>query len=368
MSKLTYAMVGGGPGSMIGEAHREGVLATNLATLVAACFSQHHEKTLALGKELGLSPDRLYRDYKELVAAESRRADKIDFAVVCTPNSSHYEVCKAFLENGISVSCDKPLCLEISEAIELRDLAKAKNAQFCVTFTYTAYPSVKHIRELVKEGVIGDVTFVNAEYPQEWLSRPVEREGNIWAEWRCDPARSGKVNTTGDIGSHVVSIVKTMTGLTIKNLSASLNTLVPGRPLDDTMTAMVNYTNGVHGLYWACQAIIGYDNDLRVRIAGTKGTIVWDNTKCDQIEIMRMGGEKEVIDVPFPTTVSNPKFKAFVKIYTAFVTTLWKLKKGETPTAEDLDFPTVELGLEAVVFMNKCLESSQSGKWMECTE
>jgi predicted dehydrogenase len=357
-------MVGGGPGSMIGEAHREGVTAAGGAVLVAAAFSQSFEKTQSLGKTLGLAADRLYPSYVELIAAEKASPEKPDFVIICTPNSTHYPISKAFLEAGIAVACDKPLCFTVAEAKELQSIAKSANLPFCVTFTYTGYPSVRKVRQLVRDGVIGDLRFVNAEYPQGWLATPEENTGNPWAVWRLDPTRSGPVNTTGDIGVHVYSIVKTMTNLEISGLYAQLNTIVPGRKLDDTMSVIVDYTNGIHGLYWACQAIAGFNNDLKVRIAGSKGTIEWRNEKPDEFTLFLIGKEPELVKVPFDVKVTTPDHKAFVNIYKAFIGLLSKRLAGAQPTEEDLDFPTVDLGVEGVVYTTKCLESSQKRQWV----
>jgi predicted dehydrogenase len=360
-------MVGGGPGSLIGEAHRNGVAACGYADLVAGAFSQSHEKTLELGKSLGLPPGRLYRNYADLIAGEKGRADAIDFAVICTPNVTHYEICKAFLTNGIPIACDKPLCFAVAEAAELKALGEAANLPFCVTFTYTAYPSVKKIRELIQNGAIGDVRFVNAEYPQGWLAGPAELAGNAQAEWRCDPARSGPVNTTGDIGVHVLSIVKTMTGLDIESLCAQLNAIVPGRRLDDTMSVLVRFKGGAAGLYWACQAIVGYNNDLSVRVAGSKATIRWVNANPDQFEILTPGQPPEVVAVPFDVATTTPDHKAFVNIYKPFAATVAKRIAGIEPDQEDLDFPTVDLGLDGVIFATKCLLSSRTAAWVPFT-
>ena len=357
--ELRYAMVGGGIGSMIGEAHREGVEYSKKAKLVAACFSQSYEKTVTLGKQLGIDEKRLYHDYKELIEHEKDHPEKIDFVVVCTPNSTHYEICKAFLNIGVHVACDKPLTFEVKEAEELQKLAHDKGLLFCVTFTYTAYPSVHKIRELISKGEIGDVKFVNAEYPQEWLATPCEREGNAQAEWRLDPKRSGLVNTTGDIGSHIFSIVHTMTGLEIESLCARLNSFVAGRQLDDNVSVLVNCKGGQTGIYWACQAIIGYDNDLRVRIAGSKGTIQWSNTKNDEIEILKLNEKPQIITVPFMPE-SNSKFKAFSNIYQTFVNAVEKKISGQQLSATDLDFPDVALAVNAVKFVHGCYDSSQA--------
>jgi len=170
--KLRYGMIGGGPGAFIGEVHRKAIGLDGMAELAAGCFSRSWEKTLETGRILGLSEERLYQDYLTMAEKEANRPDPVDFVVVVTPNAQHYGAVKAFLSKGIPVVCDKPLTFETEEAEELAALAKRNNALFAVTYTYTGYPAVKQARELIAAGEIGDIRFVNAEYPADRAGRP----------------------------------------------------------------------------------------------------------------------------------------------------------------------------------------------------
>jgi predicted dehydrogenase len=353
---------------MIGEAHRKGVEPTG-SILVAACFSQSYDKTLELGQSLGIPADRLYRTYTDLIDSEKDSPEKPDFAVICTPNSTHYAICKAFLNAGIAVSCDKPLCFTIAEAKELQALSRSQNLPFLVTFTYTAFTAVKKIRQFVRDGGIGVVRLVNAEYPQGWLATRAELSGNRQAEWRCDPERSGPVGTAGDIGVHVLTLVKTMTGLDIESLSAQLSAVVPGRQLDDTLSVLVKYVGGAPGIYFCSQALFGFDNDLKVRIGGSDGTIQWENNTPEQFTVFAPGKDPQIVSTSDGKDYggqqgTTPGFKAFVNLYAAFTATVAKKIAGVEPSEEDLDFPTVDDGLAGVVFTNKVVESSRTGAWV----
>ncbi len=206
MAKLRYGMVGGGPGAFIGDAHRKAVSLDGTAELVAGCFSRTPEKTLEQGKALGLEPERCYASYQEMAEAEAAREDGIDFVVIVTPNNTHYAIAKAFLEAGIHVACDKPLVTTVQEAEDLKKTADEKDLLFMVTYTYTGHVTMKYMRDLVKNGEIGTIRTVMAEYPQGWLY-----DENSWGgkqgEWRCDPAQSGRVNCLGDLGTHVENAV-----------------------------------------------------------------------------------------------------------------------------------------------------------------
>ena len=208
MSKvLNYGMVGGGPGAFIGDAHRKAINIDGKARLVAGCFSRNYEKTLLEGEELHIERDRLYHDFAEMAQKESEREDGIDFVVIVTPNYAHYEVCKAFLEAGIAVSCDKPLCVEPSQAKELETLAKSKNLQFMVTYIYSGHVTSKNIRALIDEGEIGDIRTIMGEYPQGWLAEE-DISGNKQGEWRIDPALSGNTNCLGAVSYTHLDVYK----------------------------------------------------------------------------------------------------------------------------------------------------------------
>ncbi len=374
VKKLRYGMVGGGKGAFIGDVHRKAIALDGLAELVAGSFSQSFENTLETGASLGVARDRLYATYGEMATAEAARSDGIDFVSIVTPNALHYSVAKAFLSAGISVVCDKPLTFEEAEAKELGALAAKKGLLFGVTYTYTGYPAVKHAREMVRRGDIGEIRFVNAEYPQEWLATPSEREGSKQAAWRTNPALAGKSNCVGDIGSHAENMVSYITGLKIAKLCARLDTFVEGRPLDDNATIMVEYEGGAKGVYWASQIAIGYDNGLRVRIFGTKGTIQWSQENPNYLVVSKLGEPTVTLsrgrDGFYPHAQSYSRipsghpegyFEAFANLYKTFITALAKLKAGEKLTQDDLDFPTAEAGAQGVRFIGKCVESSKKG-------
>ncbi|MEI6874956.1 MAG: Gfo/Idh/MocA family oxidoreductase [Spirochaetota bacterium] len=376
---LRYGMIGGGPGAFIGDVHRKAINFDGLAQLSAGCFSRSHDKTLETGRGLGLADERLYADFETMAAKESKRADGIDFVVIVTPNAQHYAGAKAFLANGISVVCDKPLTFEVAEAEELAMLAKQKGLLFCVTYTYTGYPAVKHAREMIAKGEIGDIRFVNAEYPQEWLATPIERDGQKQAAWRTDPKQTGKSCCVGDIGSHVENMVSYMTGLKIASLCARLDTFVAGRTLDDNASIMVNYAGGAKGLYWSSQVAVGSDNALRLRVFGSKGTVAWSQENPNYLVVSKLGEPTVTLSrgrdafhahaqsySRVPSGHPEGYFEALANIYKTFIGALMKKKVGAALSAEDLDFPGIEDGISGVRFIGKCVDSSRKGAiWLD---
>ena len=379
-AKIRYGMVGGGQGAFIGDVHRKAIGFDGKAELVAGCFSRAYENTLSTGATLGVATERLYRSYQEMAAAEGERADKIDFVCIVTPNNTHYPSAKAFLEHGIHVVCDKPLTLKLADAEDLARLAQANGLFFCVTYTYTGYPMVKHAKEMIARGDIGEIRFVNAEYPQEWLASPIEQSGQKQAAWRTDPAQTGQSNCVGDIGSHAENMISYLTGLQITSLCARLDSFVEGRVLDDNATIMVTYNTGAKGLYWVSQIAVGSDNALRVRIFGTKGSIEWAQENPNYLRVAYLGQPVETLsrgrDGLYPHAAGYSRipgghpegyFEAFANIYATFNNALLKHKAGEALTDADLDFPKIAAGIDGVKFIGKCVASSQQGAvWLDC--
>lgn len=375
--KLTYGMIGGGPGAFIGDPHRRSIALDGEAKLVAGCFSNDAEKTAIMADILDIDISRCYAGYKYMAKAESEREDGIDFVVVVTPNSTHYEICKTFLEYGINVVCDKPLALNYAQASELRDLAKEKDLLFMVTYTYMGYVTSKYAHNLIKNGEIGDVRMVMAEYPQGWLAFENDNGGKQ-GEWRCNPNASGSVNCLGDLGTHIENAVATFTGLKIKRVLAKMDVVVSGRVLDDNDTVMVEFDNGASGMFWSSQIAVGYDNDLRVRVYGSKGTIEWFQRTPDQITVIDVNNTAHEIHRGhnvIPDNVSrynrlpsgHPEgwMCAMSNLYRNYIECVVAKKEG-TFNEDMIDFPTVEQGADGIAFVEACLESNTNGNvWVD---
>ena len=377
MAIMQYGMVGGGPGSFIGDAHRRAINLDGEAKLVAGCFSRTLEKCRQTGAELGIAEDRCYASFAEMAQAEAARPDGIRFVVVVTPNVSHYPVCKAFLEAGIHVSCDKPLCLTVEQAEELEALAKEKDLLFMVTYTYMGHVTAKHIRAYIASDLLGKIRTVMAEYPLGWLAYEGEWGGKQ-GEWRCDPQQSGGVNCLGDLGTHVENAVSTMTGRKIKRVLAKMDVVVPGRVLDDNDVVLVEYEGGATGVYWTSQFAIGHDNDLAVRIYGENGSILWKQTECEKVimidrdgtvvERHRGNGGIEPQAAAYgrlPSGHTEGWLEAMGNLYRSFVSCVAAKEAGAFDPAM-IDYPTVSDGVEGVKFVHACLESNQKGNvWVD---
>ncbi len=376
---LHYGMVGGGPGSFIGAVHRNAINLSGTATIVAGCFSDVPEEIEMTGKALRLDPTRVYKHFNEMAEKEAARPDKIDFAVVAAPNRVHFAACKAFLEKGISVMCEKPLATSSSDAVELKKLAEKNNCLLGVSYTYTGHVMAKEARAIIKSGQIGDIIMIMGEYPQEWLIEPVEKTGQRQAAWRTDPKQAGGSNCTGDIGTHIENMVQYMTGLKIKKLCANLEVIGAGRQLDTNAEILLKYDNGARGMYWCSQVAIGYDNGLKVRIFGTKGAVEFEQEKSNYLRVTMKGQAPQMYSRGHgylqPAAASFSRIpaghpegyhEAYANIYSSFCAAVQKKLAGENVKESEFDYPTIEMGIDGVKFVEKCLESSNKGAvWVD---
>lgn len=368
--------------AFIGSVHRKAIAINEQADLVAGCFSQsnsaaNHE----CGEHYNIAPERLYNNYQEMLKAESKRTeDRLDFIVICTPNNSHYEIAKAFMEEGFNISCEKPLCFTVEEAEDLKRIAEKNGILFCVTYTYTGYNMVKQAREMVENGVIGKLIDVKAEYLQNWLMDEVNEEKDPTAQspiWRLNPETSGISCSVGDIGTHIEDTVSYIIGTRVKKVAAMLDTY--GHKLDLNANMLVEFENGVHGSFCCSQVVAGHYNGFVIRIFGTKGAIEWNQEHPDFLQVTRKGEPTQTYTrAAFPTPHAfelnripsgHPEglIMAFANIYKTFAQAILNKLNGKPNNDKwSLDFPSVEDGLWGVRFINACVKSSKNGAiWVE---
>ncbi|WP_411880807.1 Gfo/Idh/MocA family protein [Polaromonas sp. YR568] len=379
MKKLRYAMVGGGQGAFIGAVHRKAMALDGQMELVAGALSSDAERARTSGRELGLRPERNHGRWQDLLADELKRPaqDRIDFVSIVTPNHVHFPVALAFAEAGIHVVCDKPLVHSSEEAQALERAVQRSGCVFGVTYNYTGYPMVREARELVAKGVIGEVRKVIVEYNQGWLATRLEATGQKQADWRTDPARSGLAGAIGDIGSHAENLVATVTGLELDSLCADLTAFVPGRRLDDDGNALLRFSNGARGVLIASQIEVGCENDLRLRVFGTQGTLTWHQEEPNRLIHSPIDGPARVLTrgspwlgeaarraTRLPTGHPEAFLEAFANVYLGVAADIRALQAGVAPDPLDADYPRLADGARGVRFIEKVVESAGSqAKW-----
>ncbi len=275
--KLRMGMVGGGKDAFIGSIHRLAANMDGLVEIVSGALSINPEIAKESGKALFLAEDRTYLTYEEMMEKESRLpADKrIDFVTIVTPNFAHFAPAMLALEKGFHVVIEKPITFTLDEARQLKKKVDETGLILCLTHTYSGYPMVRQARAMVREGALGKIRKIVVEYPQGWLSKLSEREGNAQAAWRTDPKKSGKAGSMGDIGTHAAHLAEFISGLKITHLCADLNILVAGRALDDDGNVLLKFDNGAAGVLIASQVAAGEENALRIKIYGENGGLEW---------------------------------------------------------------------------------------------
>ena len=372
MRKLRYGMVGGGPGAFIGGVHRKAIALEETAQLTAGCFSSREEKNRECGEFYGISADRIYDDYKAMAAGEKDREDKIDFVSIVTPNSTHYEISKAFLQAGIHVMCEKPLCFTTEQAEELCAIASEKKLLFGVMYTYSGYPMVKLAKKLIEEGEIGEIVNVNAEYLQDWLIDEIgggDQSTTKLSVWCTDPAKSGISNCVGDIGTHIENTVAYMTGLHPRRVCAALDNY--GMDLDLNANILVEYENGVHGIYSSSQVCAGHLNGLVVRIFGSNGAIEWVQENPNYLKVVKKGQPDQIYHRGtgyitgsaaelnhIPSGHPEGLVFAVANHYHGFMEAVCRMLEGNPEAAAQADYPKVEEGAEGVKFVHAAVKSS----------
>lgn len=377
--KLRYGMVGGGPGAFIGDVHRRAAAFDGLAELVAGSFSSDAEKSRQQGQALYLDPRRVYGSYGEMAEREAALPDseRIDFVVVVTPNHLHVPVCRAFIERGFHVVCDKPLATTLDEAEALCRLVEERDIVFALTHNYSGYPMVKEARQAVAEGRLGTVRKVLVEYVQGWLAERLEATGDKQAAWRTDPERAG-AGALGDIGTHAEHLVRYVTGLELEALCADVTTFVEGRAVDDDASLLLRLRGGARGTLTCSQIAVGEENGLSLRVYGTAASLVWRQERPNELVIRRNDGPDEILRrgngylsrparraSRLPAGHPEAFYEAFAVLYGNVLRTIAARVAGEEAASEDADYPTVQDGARGVHFIERALESGRREGWVD---
>jgi predicted dehydrogenase len=376
--KIRLGMVGGGEGAFIGAVHRLAARMDGHYELVAGALSATPEKARRSGEALGLAPDRIYPDYEAMAKAEGARPDGIEAVAIVTPNHVHAGPTYAFLKAGIHVICDKPLTLSLAEARKMKDAVEQSGRIFALTHNYTGYPLVRRAREMVKAGDLGEIRLIQVEYPQDWLTGPTETTGNKQAEWRVDPARSGAGGALGDIGTHAYNLADYVGGIELSELAAELTSFGAGRKLDDNVQIMLRYANGARGALWASQVAPGNENGLRLRIYGTKGSLVWVQANPNEMLFSPLGqstrivtrggpdaGEAAARVTRIPPGHPEGYLEGFANIYSEVALAIKAARSGSKPP-EGVHFPTIEDGVKGLAFVEAAVKSSKAnGAWVK---
>ena len=378
MAKLTWGLIGGGEGSQIGPAHRLGARLDGAYEFVAGALDHDPAAGRAYAQRLGVAPDRAYGDWREMLAAEAVRPDRLDLVTVATPNSTHFEITKAFLDAGFNVLCEKPMTTTVAEGEAIVRAAKASGAICAVNYGYTGYSLVRHMRAMVARGDLGRVRLVVAEFAHGHHANAADMD-NPRVRWRYDPAQAGVSAQFADCGIHALHMASFVTGQEVTSLSADFASLVPGRVLEDD--AMVNFRmdGGTVGRLWTSSVALGRQHGLTIQVFGETGGLRWAQEQPNQVYWMPLGGRLQVIergegnlspeaDKSSRVTVGHAEGMplAFANIYSGLAEAILAAREGRVADPALTIFPRAEDGLRSMAAVHGAVASAQgNGVWVD---
>ena len=367
--KIKLGILGGGGNSLVGILHRIAAKMHDKYDIVGGVFSRDWDSNIEFANEIGISPSRVYADYEIMVEKELKLPDEQRMQVVSilTPNFLHYSMAKSLLENGFHVICEKPLTTTHEEAKELRSLVQKSGLVFAVTYTYTGYPTIRKIRDMISEGAIGEVQKVDAQYYQGWIN-PIIHQGETRMDtWRLDPKKSGISCCIGDIGTHAFDMLEYLTQLKIDRVLADLNYLYDDNKMDIDGSILIRCTNGVKGIIRASQIATGENNNFAVMIYGKKGGLKWEQENPRVLYYMQEGKEVQIIesdninndlltkDTILPPGHPDEIYDAMANIYNGAA------KAINNEVYEHSEFPTIIDGVRGMNFIESVVESHEKG-------
>jgi len=383
LNQIKLGMVGGGQGAFIGSVHRIAARLDDHYKLVAGVLTSNPETSRASALELGIEKERSYSSFKEMADQESLRDDGIEAVSIVTPNYLHFPIAECFLSKGIHVICDKPLTHNLEDGEKFLTAVENSSALFALTHNYTGYPMVRQAREICRTKQIGDIRVVQVEYPQDWLTTPLENSpdspGNKQASWRTDPNKAGAGGCVGDIGSHAFNLADFITGAELDELCADLSSFVPGRKNDDNAHVLLRFKNNIKGMLWSSQVAPGNENALKIRVYGDKGGLAWEQENPNYLNLDIYGSPKQTIkrsgfgtlDVAnrvsrIPPGHPEGYLEGFANLYSDFAEQINAKKENRKPDSGSLLVPNINDGIKGIKFISKVVESSsKGGQWLK---
>lgn len=295
MAKLNWGMIGGGEGSQIGPAHRLGALADGRFNLAAGALDHRADQGRDYAQRLGVAADRAYGDWREMLARERNRSDRCDLVTVATPNSTHFEITKAFLEAGFNVLCEKPMTVTVEEGEEIVRIA-AKTGKICaVNYCYSAYPMIRQARAMVRNGDIGKVRLVVTNFSHGHHGDATDAD-NPRVRWRYDPAMAGVSGQFADCGIHALHMASFICDKEVEKLSADFASTIPSRVLEDDAMVSFRMTGGTVGRLWTSSVAIGRQHGFDIQVFGETGGFRWASEQPNQLIYTPVGGRTQIME------------------------------------------------------------------------
>ena len=372
MTNLKWGMIGGGEGSQIGPAHRLGSGLDDLFEFSAGALDHRPDEGRSYAQKLGLAADRAYGDWQEMLEGERHRDDRIDLVTVATPNSTHFEITKAFLEAGFHVLCEKPMTMTVEEGEDIVKTAESSGSICAVNYGYTGYSLVRHMRAMIARGDLGKIRLVNCEFSHGHHADAADAD-NPRVRWRYDPAQAGVSAQFADCGIHAMHMASFVTGQEVTKLSADIVSCIASRELEDD--AMVNFRmdGGTVGRLWTSSVAIGRQHGLGIQVFGEKGGLRWSQEHPNQLYWMPLNERLQIIergesdlspeaDRTTRVTIGHAEGMplAFANIYKDLAEAIHAAKENRAiDPAADL-FPRASDGLRSMAAVKAVAESGAS--------
>ncbi len=370
MKKIKLGIIGGGEDSLIGVLHRIASYMNDNYEIVGGVFSTENDKNINFSKKLGLNSKRVYKDFDTFIAKEINLTveERINVVSVLTPNFLHFSMVKKLIENGFNVICEKPLTTTYKEAKVLEKTLKKSNSIFAVTYTYTGYPMVRQLREMIKNGIIGDIQKIDIQYYQGWINPFIHQKELRKTIWRLNPKKVGISSCIGDIGTHAFNMAEYLTGIKIKSILADLNYLYDDNTLDVDGNILLRYSKNVKGIIRASQIATGEENGLQVKIYGTKGGLKWNQENPNELYVLKEGEPVQIYKpgnnynsnlslsgTKLPPGHPEGIFDAMANIY------LGVSKAIRNERYNSSEFPVLKDGVRGMRFIESCITSHTKG-------
>jgi predicted dehydrogenase len=376
MKKIKMGMIGGGIGAFIGDAHRRASRICNDFELVGGVFDSDYEKSKQFAKNEDINPERCYKSVDDLIKAESSLAadNRMQVVSIVTPNSLHYPFAKSLLSAGFHLVCEKPMTMTVSEAEELEKLVAEKKLTFALTHTYTGYPMIRQMRDLITKGLLGTIQRIDAQYYQGWINSIIHGTGSrITGVWRLDPKYAGASSCMGDIGVHAFNLIEYTTALEVKEVLSDLNPVKEDIQLDLDGTVLLRFSKNLKGVIRASQVCGGEENNLTIAVYGSKASLKWAQENPNYLYMLSdseptkifkpaHGFNDQLAESSHTMPSGHPEgiYEALANIYKGMAKSI----RGQKFTPGE--FPTVHDGVRGMKFIHSVVDSNKGGNiWIK---
>ncbi|MDA4844533.1 Gfo/Idh/MocA family protein [Hoeflea poritis] len=378
MARLNWGMIGGGEGSQIGPAHRIGAGLDGHFTLAAGAFDVDPAKGVEFAGTLGVAEDRAYGDWRAMLEGETARDDRVDLVTVATPNATHYEITKAFLENGFNVLCEKPMTMTVAEAEDIVATARKSGRICAVNYGYSGYPMVRHMRAMVAGGELGRVRLIKAEFAHGFHANAADAD-NPRIRWRYDPQQIGPSAQFADCGIHALHMASFVSGQEAEELSADFVSCIASRTLEDDAMVSFRMSGGAVLRLWTSSVAVGRMHGLTLQVFGEKGGLSWEQEHPNQLYWTPVDGRTQIIERGAPdlsaaaqrasrVTIGHAEGMplAFANIYADLAEVIMAEKESRSPDPAATHYPTALDGLRSMAAISAAVESAnKSGNWTD---